>query len=146
MRPTDISKTIRNRVGNSPASFSNSSWGVERKLLDRLPEGLMLLENHWLKRLADTGPSPKTSSIIWKANTQIYPTIRKTKQKTDSVEQRLNVRLAFRMISINQYGGLSFWMTWQLAFLYLITANHQHSLHASFFHILISLLLTQSNI
>ena len=48
----------------SPASRSSSSCGVDLRLLERLPEGLRLLENHWLKRLADTGPSPSTSSII----------------------------------------------------------------------------------
>lgn len=47
-----------------PASLSSSSWGVDLKLLDRLPERLGL-ENHLLNLLADTEPSPSTSSIIW---------------------------------------------------------------------------------
>lgn len=46
-----------------PASLSSSSWGVDLKLLDRLPERLGL-ENHLLNLLADTEPSPSTSSII----------------------------------------------------------------------------------
>lgn len=46
-----------------PASLSSSSCGVDLKLLDRLPERLGL-ENHLLNLLADTEPSPSTSSII----------------------------------------------------------------------------------
>lgn len=46
-----------------PASLSSSSCGVEPRLLDLLPDRLGL-ENHLLNRLAETDPSPKTSSII----------------------------------------------------------------------------------
>lgn len=46
-----------------PANLSSSSCGVDLKLLDRLPERLGL-ENHLLNLLADTEPSPSTSSII----------------------------------------------------------------------------------
>lgn len=46
-----------------PASLSSSSCGVDPRLLDLLPDRLGL-ENHLLNRLAETDPSPKTSSII----------------------------------------------------------------------------------
>lgn len=82
-----------------PGSFSNSSWGVDLKLLDRLPEGLMLLENHWLKRLADTGPSPKTSSIIWKTQTDICETERET-QIGRPKRTRTKMALTFGVFSI----------------------------------------------
>lgn len=85
---------IRETVGllrkssHLPASFSSSSWGVDLRLLDWLPEGLRLLENHWLKRLADTGPSPKTSSIIWKTKIGVWDIVGNTNQQTKGCEDK----------------------------------------------------------
>ena len=89
------------KLNHLPASFSSSSWGVDLRLLDRLPEGLMLLENHWLKRLADTGPSPKTSSIICETQTGATETERETQNTADRTVQGQKVALTFRAFSID---------------------------------------------
>lgn len=83
-----------------PASFSSSSCGVDLRLLDRLPEGLRLLENHWLNRLADTGPSPKTSSIICKTKIGVHETWWET-QMSRPKGVRTKVALTFRALSID---------------------------------------------
>lgn len=149
MRPTDISKTIRNRVGNEAIhlqAFLTPREGWSANCSTGCPRGSCYWRTTDWSDWQIQGPLPKRPLSSERQTHRYTRPLEKSKQKTDSVAQRLNVRLAFRTISINQHGGLSFWMTWQLAFLHLITENHRHSLHASFFHILISLLLTQSNI